>query len=311
MVELGEISQVLQRMGTDSTVLTDSRVAHVVANGLDLLSLREVPGVTIKSQKEGDHLAAKITVQQGARIENPVHLCMGVLQDTGRQRIQIQLRLERDSATKIVAHCFFPRAQKVEHIMDAAIEIGSGGELRYAESHYHGPFGGVTVRPTARVRIHPHGRYLSDFSLTSGRVGKLRIDYAVDLDAYAAAELTARVFGHGDDDIEIREETVLSGENARSLIKTRIALEGHARAVVTGVTEGKAKGARGHVDCMEIVTDQALAQAIPIVKVSHPLAKVTHEAAIGSIDQKQLETLMAHSLTPEQAIEMVVAGLLR
>ncbi|HEX6173518.1 MAG TPA: SufD family Fe-S cluster assembly protein [Candidatus Binatia bacterium] len=54
-----------------------------------------------------------------------------------------------------------------------------------------------------------------------------------------------------------------------------------------------------------------MAQAIPIVKVTHPLAKVTHEAAIGSIDQKQLETLMAHGLTPEQAVEVVVAGLLR
>ena len=160
---------------------------------------------------------------------------------------------------------------------------------------------GVTIR----------SRYISDFSLTSGRVGKLRIDYAVNVDAYAVAELTAKVFGHAQDEIEIREEAVLSGENARSLIKTRVALEGHARAEIIGVTEGKAKGARGHVDCTEIITDQAVAQAIPIVKVTHPLAKITHEAAIGSIDQKQLETSMAHGLRPEQAVEIVVAGLLR
>ena len=133
----------------------------------------------------------------------------------------------------------------------------------------------------------------------------------MNVDAYAVAELTAKVFGHAEDEIEIREEALLSGESARSLIKTRVALEGHARAEIIGVTEGKARGARGHVDCTEIVTDQAVAQAIPIVKVTHPLAKVTHEAAIGSIDQKQLETLMAHGLTPEQAVEIVVAGLLR
>jgi Fe-S cluster assembly scaffold protein SufB len=311
MLELGEISQVLQRMGTDSAVLTDSRVAHIVASGLDLLSQREIRGVTIRSERKEDCLSAQITVKRDAKIESPVHLCMGVLHDTGKQSIQIQVRLEQDSAARIVAHCFFPRAQKVEHIMDAVIEIDSGAELRYTEGHYHGPFGGVTVLPTARVRIHPHGRYLSDFSLTSGRVGKLRIVYVVDLDEHAVAELTAKIFGHGDDDINIREEAVLSGKNARSLIKTRIALEGHARAEVTGVTVGKAQGARGHVDCLEIITDQAIAEAIPIVRVTHPLAKITHEAAIGTIDQKQLETLMAHGLTPEQAVEMVVAGLLR
>jgi Fe-S cluster assembly scaffold protein SufB len=75
--------------------------------------------------------------------------------------------------------------------------------------------------------------------------------------------------------------------------------------------EANAKGARGHVDCREIVKDHAVASAIPIVNVTHPLAKVTHEAAIGSVDQKELETLMAHGLNPEQATELIVSGMLQ
>jgi len=47
-----------------------------------------------------------------------------------------------------------------------------------------------------------------------------------------------------------------------------------------------------------------------VVKVSHPEAKVTHEAAIGSVDHHQLETLMAHGLSPEQAVDLIVGGLL-
>ena len=62
---------------------------------------------------------------------------------------------------------------------------------------------------------------------------------------------------------------------------------------------------------MEIVKDKAVATAIPIVKVRNPLAKVTHEAAIGSVDKKQLETLMAHGLTPEEAVDVIVKGILR
>jgi Fe-S cluster assembly scaffold protein SufB len=64
------------------------------------------------------------------------------------------------------------------------------------------------------------------------------------------------------------------------------------------------------MDCMEIVKDNARASAQPIVRVSHPLAKVTHEAAIGSVDHQQLETLMAHGLSPEQAVDLIVSGLL-
>ena len=47
------------------------------------------------------------------------------------------------------------------------------------------------------------------------------------------------------------------------------------------------------------------------MNVTNPLAKVTHEAAIGSVDKKRLETLMAHGLTPEEAVDVIVEGVLR
>jgi hypothetical protein len=47
------------------------------------------------------------------------------------------------------------------------------------------------------------------------------------------------------------------------------------------------------------------------VQVTHPLAKVTHEAAIGSVDKRQMETLMAHGLSPEEAVDVIVKGILR
>jgi Fe-S cluster assembly scaffold protein SufB len=77
------------------------------------------------------------------------------------------------------------------------------------------------------------------------------------------------------------------------------------------MTEGNAAGARGHVDCMEIVRDRARVSANPMVKVSHPQAKVTHEAAIGSVDHQQLETLMARGLSPDAAVDLIVSGILR
>ena len=55
---------------------------------------------------------------------------------------------------------------------------------------------------------------------------------------------------------------------------------------MTGIMEAHAQGARGHVDCREIIKDRAIGRAIPIVLVTNPLAKVTHEAAIGTVDKK-------------------------
>jgi Fe-S cluster assembly scaffold protein SufB len=40
-------------------------------------------------------------------------------------------------------------------------------------------------------------------------------------------------------------------------------------------------------------------------------AKLTHEAAIGSVDKKQIETLMARGLMEDEAVDVVVKGMLR
>ena len=223
----------------------------------------------------------------------------------------MDIRFEKDSDANFIAHCIFPKAEKVKHIMDAVIDIGETATMRYSEVHYHGIYGGIEVNPKAVVNIGKNGKYFTDFLLIHGRVGKLKIDYSVKVGENAVTELNARVFGHADDKIFIKDKVALDGVNSRGLIKTRVAIEDNAQAEVTGITEGNAEGARGHVDCMEIVKDNAIAKAIPIVKVSNSLAKVTHEAAIGSVDKKQLETLMAHGLSPEEAVDVIVRGILK
>lgn len=310
MTEIDGLLTVLDGQGVDRAILADAQTAHVMVSGHQLLSQRQVPGLELNTEETADGIVAAIRVTRGTRLTHPLHLCFGVLPAAGRQHIQMHLVLEDEAVLDIVAHCFFPNAERVEHLMDAAIEVGAGARLTYMEGHYHGPYGGVTVVPKATVRVGKGGLYRSDFSLTTGRVGKLDIDYDVEADADAVVELTARVFGHGTDAIAIRERLVLAGRAARGLIKTRVALEHDATADIVGITEGNAEGARGHVDCMEIVKDRAVASAQPLVKVTHPLAKVTHEAAIGSVDHHQMETLMAHGLSPEQAVDLIVGGLL-
>jgi len=311
MSELNELMKAFGEAGGDKAILENKDTAHLVASGHKLLSMKSLEGLEVGARETLTGISAKVTVKEGIKIKNPVHLCFGVLHKKGTQKIKMQVKLEKDASAHFIAHCIFPKAEKVRHIMDAEVTIGENAEMRYAETHYHGLYGGIEVVPKSVVKIGKNGRYVSEFTLIDGRVGTLDIDYVVDAGENAVAELTARVFGHATDDISIKEKVVLSGDNARGLIKTRVAIEDDATAEVTGITEGNAAGARGHVDCMEIVKDRAVAKAIPIVNVTHPLAKVTHEAAIGSVDKRQLETLMAHGLTPEEAVDVIVRGVLK
>ncbi len=311
MNELDELMKAFGETGGDRGIFSNSEIAHIAVSGNRILSIRDVDGLHVKVRETFYGIRADVIVKEGMRIKHPVHLCFGILHKRGIQKIKMNVKLENDSSACFIAHCIFPEAVRVRHIMDAVMEINEGAEMRYSETHFHGFYGGIEVIPEAVVKVGKNARYFTDFNLITGRVGFLAIDYEVRTEEGAVAELTAKVFGHADDNIKIKEKVILAGRDSRGLIKIRVALENEARAEVTGITEGGAEGARGHVDCMEIVKDSAVAKAIPVVNVTHPLAKVTHEAAIGSVDRKQMETLMAHGLTPEEAVAMIVKGILR
>lgn len=311
MDALDDMLKALYTVYGDAGLLMDPRTAHLVVDGHRLLSRQAVPGVEIRAEEATDATVVDVAVSRGVAVQNPVHTCIGLLAPRGTQRIRMRVRLEPGASTTLVAHCLFPNAEAARHEMDAEIDVGEDAELRYSEGHYHGPSGGIDVRPRVVVRVGPHGRFVSDFSLTTGRVGRLQVDYRVETAAYAVAEITTRVFGHGADEIRVRDELILAGRASRGLIKTRVAVEDEAKAEVVSITHGQAEGARGHMDCLELVRDRAETRTEPIIHVTHSLAKVTHEAAVGTVDQKQLETLMARGLTPEQAVDLIVTAMLR
>jgi len=163
----------------DAAILTQPQTAHMVIDGQRMLSRQTIPGVDIRSQDSAGVITIQITVARGIRVENPIHTCIGLMKPHGSQHIRLQVKLEAHASAHIVSHCLFPNAEKVHHVMESQVELGEGAELRHSEGHYHGPYGGIEVIPQADVRVGPHARYFSDFSLTSGRVGKLHIDYRV------------------------------------------------------------------------------------------------------------------------------------
>jgi len=304
------ILKAYEASGGDPNFLRNPRVASLVVNGNQVLGSNSIEGVSLFSEGLPDGIRARVVVAPGTHVEAPVHLCFGLLPEEGVQRIIADFEIGAGADVRFLAHCTFPNAIRVQHIMEGTVRVGENARMVYDETHYHGEGGGVEVLPKARVVVEKGGRYASAFTLTHGRAGKVDFDYEVDVAQDGVAELNARVMGWADDEIIIRETIRLNGARARGLAKSRIAVRDRARSQVYGTTEGHAPFARGHVDCVEIVRDQAIASAVPVVKVTHPQAQVTHEAAIGTVDKKQLETLMARGLDEEKAVDVIVRGML-
>ncbi len=310
MSDFEQILRAYEESGGNPQFLKSPKVASLVVSENQVLGANSIPGLTMTAEQLPDGVKAHVVVEPGTQVGLPVHLCFGVLPAEGVQRIVSIFEIGAGASVEFIAHCTFPNATHVQHIMEGTIHVGEGATMRYKETHYHGQTGGVEVLPKARVAVDKGGRYSSAFGLSRGRAGKVDFDYEVDVAEDGVAELDAKVMGYGDDEIIVRETIRLNGARARGLAKSRIAVRDRARSEVFGTTEGNAPLARGHVDCVEIVRDQAIARATPIVRVTNDQAQVTHEAAIGTVDKKQLETLMARGLDEEVAVDVIVRGML-
>lgn len=306
-----KINQLYDTTDTDAGVLDDPDVASLVVHHNEVLGSHLVPGLEMDVVQLEDGIKAKMVLREGTVVNKPVHLCFGMMPETGVQRIVLDIQIEKNARVAILAHCTFPFAVDVKHIMDARINIGEGARYSYTERHIHSPYGGVKVYPRAKVELERGAKFKTDFELTKGRVGEIYVDYDTYCKQNSVLEMNARINGTGDDIIEIRESGHLAGDGARGVLNSRIAVRDNATAKVFNTLRATAPFTRGHVDCKEVIQGNGMASAIPIVEVGHPKAHITHEAAIGSVDSKQLDTLMSRGLDEDEAVDLIIDGLLQ
>ena len=164
-----------------------------------------------------------------------------------------------------------------------------------------------------KVFIDKSGYFKSNFVLSKGTVGKVKIEVETHLAENAKTEIETKVFGKNKfDSVEIIDRAYLTGKNSKSLIKMRAAAKNGGKVLMQGETFASAPGAVGHVDCQEIVVGKgSIARAVPIVEVDNDQARVTHEASVGKINQKELETLMTRGLDEDQATELIIEAIMR
>jgi Fe-S cluster assembly scaffold protein SufB len=311
MTELKDIARALSEAAhLNPEDLKNTGVAHLFVHRNKVITSRALPGLKVDVKELAKGVSVKLRLKDDVVLEHPVQVCFGLLPKTGVQQIIMDVNIGKRARISIFAHCVFPQAVNVKHIMDARIRLGEEAEYNYFEKHVHGPHGGIKVYPKARVELARGARFKTEFELLTGRVGLIEIDYDTVCRAESVMEMNARINAREDDVVKIRESGHLIGDHARGVLTSRVALRERARGEIYNVLTATAPYARGHVDCKEIVQGNAVAKATPIVEVRHPQAHITHEAAIGSVDSKQLETLMSRGLSEEEAVELIIKGLL-
>ncbi len=264
-------------------------------------------GLKISSEDLEDRVKIRIDVRKN--IEK-LHLCFAVLDTMGRQNIDLDIYVADGCSANFISHCVFPYAKGVVHISKINFHIGHGARVHHEETHIHPQEGKIKVKAKVTVRTGIKARVELLFTARHGRAGILESTTHVELGAGSGASVMARIYGRKDDSIKLNEKLILQGCESHGSVKTRVVLKDSAKSEVYSEVIGVGKHSRGHIDCTEILMDKATAKAYPIVDVREPTAKLTHEAAIGRVDEKQILTLLCRGMSEEEATEFIVQGIL-
>src|SRR3989344_7734930 len=265
----------LTRLARIDCEIDDEQVGSVVINSNRLLSSRGVEGMELRVQKKIRGIQIDLRVKRGVTIKKPVHLCLGVLRPSFIQRVRMRIVIEAGAAVKIIGHCIFPNPDgRVEHWMDARVDVGEGAQYTYLEEHVHNATGTTAVYPRARIVLAPFAKFTTGFMLLDGRAGTVELDYAITGAANSSADMLAKISASGQDRVRIVETALLTGEGATGVLRSKVAARDNAAIEVRNSLKAVAAHCRGHVDCTEILHGNGVVRAFPNIEVSHPKAEV-------------------------------------
>ena len=80
--------------------------------------------------------------------------------------------------------------------------------------------------------------------------------------------------------------------------------------IARGELVGNVAGIKAPLECKGLILKEGLMHSIPELKAVVPGVEMSHEAAVGKIDQREIEYLMARGLDEDQAVSTIVRGFL-
>ena len=108
MSDLEILQRVLPLVEAEPSILNDTGIAHVVAQGHHILSRRTVPGLRVELEETPDAIIGQLVVEAGATIAQPIHMCFGLTHSTGVQQIKIDVQVNEGARRECSPIASFP-----------------------------------------------------------------------------------------------------------------------------------------------------------------------------------------------------------
>lgn len=258
--------------------------------------------------KEKPHEGYFIRSLPGVKSSQPVQACLYIASEKFSQHVHNIVIAEENSELHIITGCATaPHLISGLHIGVSEFYVKKGAKLTFTMIHDWGEK--VNVRPRTVTRVEEGGVIISNY-ISLRPVGSLQMFPTTYLDgAGAVARFNSVLVASRGSHLDVGSRVVLNAPASRAEIISRGITTG-GTIIARGDLIGKVTGVKAHLECKGLILNNGIMHAIPELSGHAPGVEMSHEAAVGKIDKREIEYLMARGLDEESAISTIVRGFL-
>ena len=261
-----------------------------------------------QSAKENPHEGYFIRSLPGAKIKQPVQSCLYIAKEGFSQNVHNVVIAEENSEMHIITGCSTsPHLVTGLHVGVSEIFVKKGATLHFTMIHDWGEK--INVRPRTAIHVEEGGVIVSNY-ISLRPVGSLQMSPVTYLDGKGAvARFNSILVAAAGSYLDVGSTVHLNYPDTRAEIISRAITVG-GTIIARGNMIGKVAGCKGHLECKGLLLNDGIMHAIPELQGHVPGVEMSHEAAVGKIDQREIEYLMARGLDEDEAVSIIVRGFL-
>lgn len=249
-----------------------------------------------------------IRSQPGVKVGRPIQSCLYLAEEGATQNVHNIVIAEEDSEMHIITGCATStHVRSGLHLGVSEFYVKKGATLHYTMIHDWGEQ--VDVRPRTAIHVEAGGVIVSNY-ISLRPLGSLEMNPTTILDGKGAvARFNSILAATRDSYLDVGSRVFLNEPDTRAEIISR-AITAGGTIIARGEMIGKVAGCKGHLECKGLILRDGLMHAIPELQGYVPGVDMSHEAAVGKIDQREIEYLMARGLDEDEAVSTIVRGFL-
>lgn len=252
-----------------------------------------------------------IRVFANQQIDVPLQACLLMSEEARVQSVHNLIILEEGARANINTGCASVKGNKKGlHIGVSEFYIGKNAQLTFTMIHNWGE--NFHVRPRTVVEMEENSFYSNTYVLMKPLLSLQTFPKAILKGENANANFQSIIFGKESSIIDVGSNLIMKSRGCRGNSVSRVCAADQSKVYARGKLVSYNDEAQAHLECKGILfSHESEIISIPELEVyGAPRSRLSHEAAVGPIEEEAVNYLRSRGLTKEESLSLITRGFL-